>query len=245
MDYDEEMNKRWALANAIPEHLTVEYYDIDAGWIEIRLKAGDRMYEERMSEVFDPLPDLKRWLEAIAIGVRQTSFTFDNEGNFIKFDFERINADGILEVIWNDGETIEFHAKVVKTQLVEAFYCGMMNMFESAEYDPHQWEWKAMHKQLCQMLDMNYDELVNHCLKLDKQGFAGLLTQGKTEAGGWNIPVGDWDLPDNYDTLKIEEKKPVVAGMLNRVNVNPYHGTSKDEFKSEIIEHYLNHRPAD
>jgi len=71
------------------EKLEIEYYDAEAGWINIRLKAGNKIYEERMSHVFDPLPDLKCWLEAIVIGVEQTSFTFDNEGNVIKFDAQR------------------------------------------------------------------------------------------------------------------------------------------------------------
>jgi hypothetical protein len=194
-----------------------------------------------MSHVYDPLPDLKRWLEAIAINVEQTSFTFDNEGNFIKFDAQRrYQSDKCqLSVIWEDDienkNNLEFQAEVERKQLVEAFYCSMINMFESDKYEPRQWEWKSMHQQLCQMLEMNYVQLVNHCLNISKQQFAELLSRGRNN----NTEPDDWNIPDNYDTLNIEEKKPIVYQMLNQVNVNPYDGTSKKDFQSEIIENYL------
>jgi hypothetical protein len=108
-------------------------------------------------------------------------------------------------------------------------------MFESDEYKSYEWEWKSMHEQLCQMLDMNYEKLVNHCLNISKQQFIELLSQGSNNV----TEPDDWNIPNNYDALKIEEKKPVVDEMLNQVNVNPYYGTSKKDFQSEIIENYL------
>ena len=46
-------------------------------------------FEGWFSFVFDPLPALKRWLEAIALGVEQTSFTYCPEGTDLRFSFGR------------------------------------------------------------------------------------------------------------------------------------------------------------
>ena len=65
----------------ITENISVDFYDVDAGWIYFKVKVGEQLFDGRFSEVFDPIMDFKKWLEAIAIGVQQTSFDFLTDNN--------------------------------------------------------------------------------------------------------------------------------------------------------------------
>jgi hypothetical protein len=69
------------------EKLEVEFYDCVVGWLRLKISAGKQCENLSFSHCFDPLPDLKCWLEAIALGVEQTSFSYNPEGSVIKFDF--------------------------------------------------------------------------------------------------------------------------------------------------------------
>lgn len=89
------------------ETVIVDFYNVDGGWIFFKVKVGEQLFDGRFSEVFDPIMDFKKWLEAIAIGVQQTSFEFDPEGNDIKFDIERVCWDREVLTIcepFEDGE---------------------------------------------------------------------------------------------------------------------------------------------
>jgi len=67
--------------------IKVEFTECEVGWLYLTVSDGKRDIELHFSHCFDPLPDLKIWLEAIALGVEQTSFSYNPEGNIIKFDF--------------------------------------------------------------------------------------------------------------------------------------------------------------
>jgi len=66
----------------------VEFYEVDSGWL--RYNIGDSDFTASFSSYWCPLLDLKHWLEAIALGVEQTSFAYEPEASFdIRFDFSR------------------------------------------------------------------------------------------------------------------------------------------------------------
>jgi hypothetical protein len=69
------------------EKIKVKFYESVVGWLRLKISAGEQYANLSFSHCFDPLPDLKCWLEAIALGVEQTSFSYNPEGNIIKFDF--------------------------------------------------------------------------------------------------------------------------------------------------------------
>ena len=73
--------------------MNVEFYEATEGWLWFKISAGDQVFDGRFSEVYDPIMDFKKWLEAIAIGVKQTSFDFDPEGDDVTFDFNRKRLD--------------------------------------------------------------------------------------------------------------------------------------------------------
>ncbi len=155
----------------ITEEIIVDYYEVDGGWICFKVKAGKQVFDGRFSEVFDPLLDFKKWLEAIAIGVQQTSFEFDPEGNEILFDFNRICWDREVLTIrepYEDGD-IFIKANVDRKQVVKAFYMGLVNFSQSDKYKPEEWEVEYFKERLCKAMDISEDKLVNQMLDLDRQ----------------------------------------------------------------------------
>ena len=130
------------------ETLAVEYYDIETGCMPIRITAGEKEYTDCFSCYWDPLPDLKQWLESIVQDVEQCSFTYDNEGQVITFDYKCLWLDRKkvcqFSVFWKDNNNSLLFKTLAETrQLVEAFYCSLINLYDSDEYNPREWEFKA------------------------------------------------------------------------------------------------------
>jgi hypothetical protein len=152
------------------EDLAIDFYEVDAGWICFRVKIGEQLFDGRFSEVFDPIMDFKKWLEAIAIGVQQASFDFDPEGNEIKFDFERVCWNQEVLTIcepYEDGE-VYIKANVNRKQVVNEFYMGLINFSKSDKYKPKEWEIEYLGERLRKALKISQDELVNQMLELDR-----------------------------------------------------------------------------
>jgi len=124
--------------------LEIEFGETRNGLLYFTLTLGDQSVEMRFSDVFDPLPDLKRWLEAIVIGVRQCSFQWDAEGPDYKFDFERMTYErwGFTagNTYLDEGEEPAIRNWVDRRQLVTAFYRGFLEFEASPEFKRYEWE---------------------------------------------------------------------------------------------------------
>ena len=226
------------------EKFAVEYFDVEAGWIRIKITSGEKAYYNRFSHYWDPLPDLRIWLESITQGAEQCSFTYDNEGQIIKFDFQRTffntknrtrfeyeNDLCCFSVYWEDEKRLDFQAIVNKKQLVKAFYCGLINLYDSEEYSPLEWERKPLYENL------KYGSNIYGYISKRKQELTEILSDATNDGTKPN----DWDIPDDYFDIKnvsFEYRKSILQKLL-RINVNPYDGMAKKEFQSEIIENHL------
>ena len=214
------------------EKLTVEYHNVEAGCMPIRITAGEKIYNDCFSCYWDPLPDLKKWLESITLGTKQSSFTYDNEGQIIKFDiFQKHDDEYCFSVYWEDEKKLEFQAIVDTKQLVEAFYCGLINLYDSDAYAPKEWEWKPLYKNL------QYGNNTYAYLGKSKQELTELLSDAASDG----TQPDEWDIPDDYfdyQKMSFEDRETILQELLH-TNVNPYDGMSKKEFQSEIIEKYL------
>ncbi len=159
------------------ELLKVEFYTVDAGWIRYKLTAGKQSFEDRFSEVFDPMPDLKHWLEAISIGVQQTSFQYDNEGNEIKFDFERVSWDSETLIISDayEDKNVFIKVNIKRQQIIKAFYHGLLNFARSDKFQSNQWEVEYLKERLCKNLNMDEDSLIQQLTQLDRKELGDLL----------------------------------------------------------------------
>lgn len=86
--------------------LVIDFGPVRWGLFYFTLKLGEQTLETNFSDVFDPMFRFKHWLEAIAIGVEQSSFTFDPEGDEIRFIFEQVSYDQAeyrVTYSWSDG----------------------------------------------------------------------------------------------------------------------------------------------
>ncbi len=122
--------------------LNVEFHKAISGCLEYKITIGEQVFEDSFSDVFDPILDLKSWLEAISVGVEQTSFSYDNEGQEFKFDFQRVTWDKEIFVISElyAPKHIFMNAVVSRKQLVKSFYIGLLTFANSEKYKPEEWE---------------------------------------------------------------------------------------------------------
>lgn len=124
------------------KQLKVKFTKTDAGWLCFFVKTKYETYEDAFSHVFDPLYDLKSWLESIALEVQQASFRFDLEGRIHKFDFESSQSKGDYFTITNTEEPDPplLRCNINGKTLVKKFYKALMKFAKSDKYDPETWE---------------------------------------------------------------------------------------------------------
>ncbi len=187
------------------EKIIVDFYEADAGWIRFNVKVGEQLFYGRFSEVFDPILDFKKWLEALAIGVQQASFRYDSEGFEIVFDLEKINRHKDIFTIYDpdDGE-IYIKTYVNRKQLVKEFYFSLINFSKSEKYNPKEWEIEYLKERICNELKISEDELINYMLELDRKELKKFLFNAD--------PVYKISFPDAKD--KNEEFKLFVDSVI-------------------------------
>ena len=252
------------------EHLTVNFYEVDAGWLRYKLTVGQQMFDGQFSHVFDPLMDFKHWLEAISIGVPQTSFQYNPEGNDIKFDFEHIAWDkDVLTILepYKDGEVF-IRATIDRQQIVKAFYLGLLTFATSDKFKSEEWEVEYLKERLTKMLDKDEETLIAELAELDKNELGELLfnsdpcytvsfpsAKDKSEemklfiessVQSKELPdehsmkrkANEWNIPDDYNFWETDKKRNFVIECINET-IQGYGGTKIDDFRSSIIENYL------
>lgn len=135
--------------NLTKESIVVTFLRVDLGLLEFKIEAGHQTFESRFSSVWDPLPNFLRWLEALAIGVQQSSFSYDPEGTNITFDIHWWSKDSDVlsiaeeESIYDSSEyerEVYIFCKVNRKQLIGELYWGMRKFTTSEEFKKNKWE---------------------------------------------------------------------------------------------------------
>ncbi len=230
------------------EFLNVEFYEASYGWLSYKIKIGNETFEDSFSEVFDPLHYLKEWLEKISCGIEQTSFSYDNEGAYIRFHFQQINnKNGQFTILDCDSPNDTFINKIVeREQLVKEFYLGLMNFAKSDKYDPKQWEYKLMKERLCKILNKDEQSLINELLTYNRNQMTdilfNLIPENETEEDEFDFNyiahIVEWDIPKDYDNWEKSKKKEYIIESINE-SISPWHGMKLSEFQSDIIENFI------
>jgi len=151
-------------------NLTVDFYEVDAGFILFKFKLGDQTFDSRFSTVFDPIIDFKNWLEAISVGVKQCSFEYDTEGNVIMLDLNRIFWDEeelTVSEAYSDG-AIFIKGVVSRKQIVEAFYNGLLSFTTSDKFKSEEWEIEYIYERLSTALNWDKEKQVTELCKLNR-----------------------------------------------------------------------------
>lgn len=161
----------------IPEILKVDFSEVNAGWLTYKLQIGEQTFEDSFSECYDPIPDLKHWLEAIAIGAQQTSFVYDNEGQEIKFDFNNITHFKSVITISENRTKRPFYiqANIDRKQIVESFYNSFNNFIKSDKWFAREWEHEYISEKLCKDLNLNKASLIEELITLKENELSDLL----------------------------------------------------------------------
>jgi hypothetical protein len=215
------------------KHITkiiVNISEVVAGWIKFRIIAGDIIYEESFSHVFDPIIDLKNWLETLTTDVQQTSFTFNPEGYEIRFSIlKSTNHDCFIISEPYTKEKVFVKTAVNRKQMVSEFYNGILSFVQSDNYNPDEWELKYYKEKLCEDFKMNENQLIRVLVKLRRDE----LIETIVEANPMNIEVSK-----DYNEWDIKSKEVFIKEVLNE-KISSYGGVKLSEFKSDIIEKYL------
>ncbi len=159
------------------ENLSINFYEVIYGWIYFKVEFENQLFEGRFSHVFDPIIDLKNWLEAISVGVQQTSFVYHPEGYEIKFDFQQTNYENEVFTITEQEETeiILLKAKINRRQLVKSFYLGLLLFASSDKFVSKEWEVELLKERLCKILELDENSLIEELADLDKLELGELL----------------------------------------------------------------------
>ena len=212
----------------LKDNFEVEFYRASAGWLDFRIKSGDKIFESCFSDVFDPLPDLKYWLEAVSIGVQQASFIYDIEGEEIKVDMEEIKW-GVdqLTISSVTEEVIYVQSIVFRNQVVRAFYESILSFAASGKYKKKEWEWQLgkRYNKLSQKLNLEGSKLPEYLAKQNRSKLAELLLENKLE------------IPKDYDSWSAKERMYFITDIVSDDEKGS--GTHLEDIHSSIIDQYL------
>lgn len=221
------------------EDLQVDFYKVDSGYIFFKLAVGTQRFKGSFSEVWDPLLDFRHWLEAIAIGVQQTSFHFDPEGTSINFNLNRIACDNdvliISELCAAPGQFF-IKASVDRKQIVRAFYRGLLDFAKSDAFDHGEWEIETLADRLGKMLHLEYQALLGYLSGLRRVELVQLLDRADPPYDG--VPDTTGYVSADYDGWAEAPKRAYLKNLLN-AGIGSYRGMKISGFQSQIVEQYL------
>ncbi len=250
--------------------LKIDFESVQYGLMNFTLTLGEKSFETNFSDVYDPILNFKKWLEAISIGVEQCSFWYDPEGSETKFNFERISYDKEVFTIsyYYDDDEIFLSNYVDRRQIVEAFYFGLLNFRNSPKFNKYQWEGNVFSEYLTNLLEIDFETLVSDLSELGRKQLndwlykvdprhlnsastereetdlaillkAELSSNKKTFNRKTDRSEIEWNIPLDYSNWNIDEKRKLVEECLSE-NCSWHGGTKIEDFKSKIIEDYIN-----
>lgn len=130
------------------ESLTVRFEGCEAGWIDLRLTAGQQTLNLRASHLLDPLPDLLAWLEAASLGLPRCGWTLDEEFQRVNFDIRDADLksifgrrpDPVVLTVAPDYDVAPLICTLTRRDLVRVFYGALRDFVTSDRYRPAEWE---------------------------------------------------------------------------------------------------------
>lgn len=154
------------------QDIVVEFSELRTGWIEFTLVVGNERFETIFSDVNDPIAALRKWLEALSIGVYQCGFRYDTENEIITWSFTQTYWDKGIFRITDFHSQSESDSLVIafaeRKQIVKSLYLGFLRFFSSDKYKAEEWEIEYMWERLSKATKTTYDQLLNTLMELDR-----------------------------------------------------------------------------
>jgi len=208
------------------EEISVKFQKIDLGWLYFTFVSGEQVFENRFSEVYDPIKDFKKWLEAISIGVQQTSFFFDNEGVEIQFNYNKASYDREFFTISipENNNQILLQANVYRRQLVKACYMGLIDFANSDRYNPAAWEFFTVKEEINRLLGIKETDLIDYLLQFSYNELKSLYLDA--------VPL---QTTLKLDELNIYQKLRIV---FNQLPKEEQVSTLGNKLEIPVVTHY-------
>lgn len=226
------------------------------GFIYYEIQYGNIFFKNEFDTAFDPMMDLKNWLEEISRGLEnQNTIRIENGGELIHFVFKEVQNKGILFLSDYDPDKSIMRIPTTRKEVVQNFYKAITEFANSPKYEPEEWETVYLKDRLCQDFGGVKEEvLLKMLLCMNRENLLKILFKTKK----WSLPYQFQTnrikyidshyfanhftnaLPKNYDELSELEKEEIILHWLNQiVNQNNWNGMSLRKFKSEQIERSL------
>ncbi|MCP3942422.1 MAG: hypothetical protein GY710_13170, partial [Desulfobacteraceae bacterium] len=100
------------------EDVKVRFYGCKYGYIKFDLTVGSQAVTVRMTDCWDPVPDLFRWMEAILTNVMECSFFIDEEQTDKGFVAKRMGQERVLLIVNDREDKIFIESVVHRKQMV-------------------------------------------------------------------------------------------------------------------------------
>lgn len=226
------------------------------GYLYYEIQYGNIFFKNEFDTAFDPMMDLKNWLEEISIGLEnQNTITIENGGELIHFVFKEVRNKGILFLSDYDPDKSIMRIPTTRKEVVQNFYKAVIDFSNSPKYEPEEWETVYLKDKLCKHFGgVNEEVLLEMLLCMNRENLITTLFKTKR----WQVPIKFKQneivyensfsfayrlrapLPLKYDSLSMREKKEIIENWLNHiVNKENWGGTPLKDLKSEIIEAFL------
>ena len=128
--------------------LSVAFGYAEYGWIlmAIMTTTFNRSVVVHCSEVFDPFPDMQRWLEQIAHKQLPADWEIDEEGKKTLLRVKDDNDNQLDFQVWNYPypedpnypPQLKLRARIERTQLLKEFY-RRFTRYVREDFDPQHW----------------------------------------------------------------------------------------------------------
>jgi hypothetical protein len=154
------------------------------GWIDFVVSVEEQRVSIRASSWDDPFPRLLTWLEAIAIGVEECAFSFDEDGPDKEFRiFNRYNHTSRLVIgeprhdFWRGRPADFLNARVDSRKLVAGFYQSLIVFSESPLYRKEHWQTTSVGECIRYELDGKWSntDLVDSLMEYDNNQLEMIL----------------------------------------------------------------------
>ena len=186
--------------------LTVRFDRCEAGWINFRVTSGPDTLELQASHIYDPLPALLAWLEAITFELPRCGWTLDEEGALVAFDVaEAEPAESLVRkptsmrlTVTPDYAAPPLTCTLGRRSLVRTFYQAVREFVNSDRYRPGEWERQSLGDRVAEKTGLDPDHWIDELLTT-------ALSRRELQKRFWQIHggtlTGDWAHPDMIGTL--------------------------------------------
>lgn len=153
--------------------IKIVFKSVEVGLIryELYVKGKKINFRSVFSHVFDPILDIKEWLENIVHDDEVTTFLVDTEGEeyLFKYDQGKFSLHNTYYSEEKNHQKKIASVKVSRRELVEVFYYGLEDFFLSKMYKKDEWEFEIKKELACEKLQIDERQLENYLLSLNKK----------------------------------------------------------------------------